>query len=139
MFLKSVFTAAMLLLATAPMSQQAEAKTRVHIGIGFGDPFFYDRCPYGWPDFRCDYGRRHFYDDEFGPRFRYYHRPYRFHRYVDKMSCTQARHTLRGLGYGQISTRDCSGKFYSFNATRKGRAYRVNVNAYSGEINRTRR
>ncbi len=145
MFLKSVFTAAMLFLASAPMSQPAEAKTRVHIGVGFGDPWFDRGCPWQLTDLQCEFRRRHFGDDYYGsrfyygPRYRLYHRPYRSYRYVDKMSCTEARLTLRQHGYGNISKRDCSGKFYSFNATRKGRAYRVNINAYTGETNRTRR
>ncbi len=141
MFLKSVFTAAMLFFAAAPLADSAEAKTRVHIGIGtgFGDPWFYDRCPWHLTDLQCEFRRRHFGGFDYGPRFHYYHRPYRSHRYVDKMSCSEARHSLRERGYRNISTRDCSGRFYSFNATRRGQAYRVNINAYNGQTSRTRR
>ncbi len=141
MFMKSIFTAAALFLAAGTMPDTAEAKTRVHIGIGVGDPWLYRDCDFGSVFDRCDDGRfGHFY----GPRF-YHRRPqfysYRYfgRRHIDRMSCTQARVNLRDHGYRNIDARDCTGRFYSFNAMRKGRLYRVSVNAVTGHISRTRR
>jgi hypothetical protein len=137
MIIKSFFTAAALLFAAGTMSADAEAKTRVHIGIGVGDPWYDNDCDYSLLRYGC--ARRHFgYGYYYGPP-RYYYRPHRVIRYVDRMSCSEARMTLRDRGFRNVSARDCNGRFYSFNATRKGRGYRVTVNSVTGDISRTRR
>jgi hypothetical protein len=112
----------------------AEAKTNVHIGIGVGDPFYYGDCDYSLIFHNCGY---------YHPRYRYY-RPHTFYpryherRYVDKLSCREVRSNLRARGYRNVESRDCNGQYYSFNATRRGQAVRVTVNAYSGSITRVR-
>lgn len=137
MIFKSVFTAAAIMFAAGSLSAEAEAKTRVHIGIGVGDPWYDNECDYSLLRYGC--ARRHFgYRNYYGPP-RFYHRPNRVLRYADRMSCTEARLTLREYGYRNVTARDCNGRFYSFNATRKGRLYRVTVNAVTGDISRTRR
>jgi hypothetical protein len=118
----------------------AEAKTRVHIGIGVGDPFYYGDCDYSLIFNNC----RNYY---YGPRYHYqrpvyfvprtYRRPF-VERYTDKLSCRDARSELRARGYRDIAVRDCNGQYYSFNATRRGRGVRVTINSYSGDVTRIR-
>jgi hypothetical protein len=136
MNLKSIVAAGAVLLGAAfsfsPIDT-AEAKTRVHIGIGVGAPYYYcrdtlifDDCYDRWPGF-YRYQR---------PRYYYYDRPTVIYR--DKASCREARRALRSYGYRSVSAIDCEGRKYSFRATRNGKVYRVRVDAYTGRISRTR-
>jgi hypothetical protein len=130
-------------LSIAGLAPQAEAKTRVTIGIGVGGPFGYGDCDYSlifhdcydgrWPGYgfhrhyyRPYYGRPNFFDDE-----RYYVGPQR-------MSCNTAIRSLRMKGYSRIVALDCSGNRYSFKARRSGHAYKINVNAVTGYSSRNR-
>jgi hypothetical protein len=112
-------------------ASDAEAKTRVYIGVGVGDPFYYPRCDYSLVFDDCRY---------YGPRYRYYRpRYYQEPRYVERLTCREARRELRARGYRDIAVRDCNGRQYSFNATRRGRDVRITMSSRSGEIISVRR
>jgi hypothetical protein len=138
--IKSILAAAAVAFGALTLNgADAEAKTRVHIGIGVGDPFYYGECDYSLIFNDCGYyGRpRYFYRPYYAVP-RHYRRPYIERRYVDKLSCGDARRELRARGYRDIAVRDCGGQYYSFNATRRGHAVRVTINAYSGDVTRIR-
>lgn len=50
------------------------------------------------------------------------------------MSCSRARSLVASSGFHKVRTRDCTGKYYSFKALRKGHYYLVRVNAVSLRI-----
>ena len=51
-----------------------------------------------------------------------------------RLKCWEARQLVREHGYRVVDTVKCSGRFYTFEATRRGRLYMVNVNPWTGEI-----
>jgi len=118
----------MLLLPAA----SAEAKTKVVIGIGtpiyggiYGGSYCYNR-PY-----RCRVAPRATYFT-YAPK-RYYN-DYYYRKPSAKLSCNAAAKIVDSSGFNQVSKRNCSGSVYSFNAKRKGQAYRVSVSAQTGRI-----
>jgi hypothetical protein len=133
------------LLAVTGLATQADAKTHVHIGVGIGvgAPGFYDDCDYSLIFHDCYYGRwpgYGFHDRYYGyrgPRYFFNDEP-RYYGYR-QMSCNGAIRMLRNDGYRNVVVRDCTGKFYSFNATRSGRTYKLSVNARTGDVSRQRR
>lgn len=102
------------LAATAP----AEAGVRIYMGVPF-HPYqvgpgwrYYDG--YGW----YDYGRY----GNFRPGY-------------NKLTCGQARRMVDRNGYYNVDAKDCSGRTYSFRATRNnGKRVTVYVNAYTGDM-----
>lgn len=44
------------------------------------------------------------------------------------------RVSLHKSGFKKISTKDCSGKSYSFTASKNGARYLVKVNAHTGRV-----
>jgi hypothetical protein len=125
-------------VCVSSLAPQAEAKTRVTIGVGIGEPFFFNQCDYSLIFDHC-YGdgfHRHFYRPYYGhPMFfddeRYYAGPRR-------MSCNTAIRSLRVKGYSRIVPLDCAGTKYSFKARRDGRVYKIKVNAATGYSSRER-
>lgn len=122
------FAALTLLLLPAA---EAEAKTKIVIGIGtpyhggyYGNGYCYNH-PY-----RCRPAPRPYYFS-YAPPVTYYDS---YRRPKAKLSCNAARKVVDGSGYNNVRARDCSGSVYSFNAQRKGKAFRVSVSAQTGRI-----
>jgi opacity protein-like surface antigen len=148
--LKRFLIAAGIAGALAGFSQAAQAK--VNVWIGAGPSYGYSGGYYGG----C-YDRFDPYCGGAGPGFIYRPRPYIYHaprpvyyddnfydnqdyRYRrDTLSCREARSMVRNRGFRDVVARDCNGGTYSFFATKRGKAYRLNVNAYSGNIVSLRR
>lgn len=132
MALKSTIAAALfaLTMVFVPGAPEAEAKTKVVIGIGTGP--YVGHC-YNRNGRRCGWHPRphHFY---YVPR----HRPVYYYDYrapaVHKMSCRSAARMVDHSGFNKVKARDCSGKIYSFRARKKGHNYIVKVNAYTRRI-----
>ncbi len=138
MILRSLLTAAAMALSISTFANDAEAKTRVYIGIG--SPLYYGECDYSLIFHNCydRFGRYYGPPRYYYPR-RYRERPIYDNRDYDRLSCGAARRLLRSNGYRNISVRDCNGSNYSFNATKNGRPYRVRMNALTGDFSRSRR
>ena len=100
--------------ALATMAPAADAKTRVSIGVFFGQPYYSYRVG---PDYAYRSG------------FGWYHRK---HKLRDKLSCVEARNLLRHRGFRILGTRDCSGTTYTFRTSRNGNRGLVYVNARTG-------
>lgn len=120
--------AASLMAATLTFSPlTAEAKTRVHIGIGTGwpmycdDRYWRDDCDPGWGYY--DDGR--YYDDRYDRRRR---------NYDAYVSCGEAKQLLRERGYRRINSRDCRGRTYVFTATKRGNLYRIEMRSSNGAV-----
>lgn len=133
MFKKTMIAGFAMLIAIFSFQpvQEAEAKTRVHIGIGaYGgyNPY------YGRGGYRPYYGPR-YYGDPY-PRRRYEPRPRR--RY-GRVSCRQAKRIIRRAGYRRIRVRDCRGKQFKFHAKRRGRWWVIGVLSRSGRMYGIRR
>ena len=128
--LKKILMAASLAAAFILSAQVAEAKVNVIVGIG-GYPNY---CNNQYDPFHCgNYGYypRHgfydpyppFYDDPYPPAYDY-----------DRVSCDEARWSLRERGYRDIRTRSCGGHYYVFIARKNHRAFVIKVSSRSGEI-----
>jgi hypothetical protein len=136
MVLKSLIAGGLVALGLSFAVAPAEAKTRVHIGIGVGSPFYDYRCENpGFIDF-CGQGfyhrpyyRPYYYDPYYDP---YY--PRLRHRVVRESTCDDAAQAIREAGYRNIRATDCSGRFYSYRATKRGRSYSLRVDTRSGRI-----
>jgi hypothetical protein len=93
----------------------AEAGTKVNIYLGVphysyqGGPGYVYRKGHGW---------------------------YRPGRYVNRLSCGEARRIVRNRGYYNIIVRNCSGGTYVFRAVRNNRLAVVYVNARTGAVGR---
>jgi len=60
--------------------------------------------------------------------------------YDRRLSCRQARRILRrDYGYRHIEVIDCQGDSYKFYVTKRGRDYKVRLDAYSGRVTRRTR
>ena len=111
LFLASaVATAMALALPTA-----ADAKTQVKVFLG---------VPY--------------YDYQYGPDYRF-REGYGWYAPVGvynrgRISCGEARRIVRGNGFRNVSTVECNGRTYTFEATRRGRDVTVFVNSRTGAI-----
>jgi hypothetical protein len=51
-----------------------------------------------------------------------------------KLGCWEARRLVREHGYRVVDTVKCGGRIYTFEATRRGRLFLVNVNAWTGAV-----
>jgi hypothetical protein len=61
-------------------------------------------------------------------------------RHHARLSCNQVRRILRHqYGFRHLRTLDCRGDRYTFRGRRHGDAFRIKVNAYTGEVVRVRR
>jgi len=98
------------------MPTAADAKVKVYLGFPHYDyqvgPDYRYRDGYGW------------YQD------RNYNRGYNRGR----LSCGEARRAVRNSGYRNVSTIECNGSTYTFEATRRGRDVTVFVNSKNGRI-----
>lgn len=92
----------------------AEAKTNVH--VFFGLPHYSYRVG---PDYRFREG--------YG-----WYRPVDI--YDDRLSCREARARVRNSGFRNVSTVECQGRTYTFEATRRGRDVTVYVNSRTGAL-----
>jgi len=52
----------------------------------------------------------------------------------DRLSCREARAHVRKSGFRNVSTIECNGRIYTFEATRRGRDVTVYVNSRTGAI-----
>jgi hypothetical protein len=107
---------AVTMMAAVLVAASAEAKTKIHLGIGTPG-YYYD--PY--------YDPPAYYDDDYSYGYVTSYRRYR-------ISCGEAKEMLRDRGYYRVRTRDCEGRSYSFLATKRGVPFIVRVSARSGEI-----
>jgi hypothetical protein len=92
------------------------AEARVNFDIYFGIPYYNDQIG---PDYRYRNGYGWYRDQP---------------RYNARLSCREARRAVRNQGYRNVSARECSGRTYTFSATRNGRRIIVYVNARSGAV-----
>jgi hypothetical protein len=127
--------------------EPAEAKTRVHIGIGIGDPYYgygygyrqrcvnpgyIDWCGAGFARpgyYQPGYYQPGFYDPYFpryAPRYRTRDRT--------ASRCDAAAQAIRNAGYRNIRATDCSGRYYGFRATKRGRVVALRVDNRTGRI-----
>jgi hypothetical protein len=93
----------------------------VDVDLNIGVPGFYR------------YDDDYYYHDDYAPLY-YSDRWDRPRYYAPRMSCREARSIVRSEGYRNVSARDCSGRTYSFSATRHGDRVRVYVNARTGAL-----
>lgn len=55
------------------------------------------------------------------------------------VSCDKAKSIIAGYGFGNVETKSCTGKVYSFAATRGGKSFSVKVSALNGELTEVKR
>jgi hypothetical protein len=141
MSLKSLVLGGMAMLgaavATVPvMTSDAEAKTRIYLGVGAGyDPFYdpyFDDCDYRGVGLRCRYydGRVYRYRPYFRPAPRFY--------FEGRNSCSTAARAISRGGYRNVKALDCKGRYYKYQATRRGKVYLFNVDTRTGRISRAK-
>ncbi len=131
MALKSLFAAGLFAAAAAFIpAAPAEAKTTINIGIGV--PGWNHHC-HNRPGYRCGWNaglRRYYY---IAPG-----RPLVYYDYAapvnNRISCNRAKNIVERHGYNRVATRECGGKFYSFNGRKNGHRYVVTVNSFTGNI-----
>lgn len=119
--MKKILVAAAIAVSMAfGLSAAAEAKTSV--GIYFGVPHY---------DYRV--GDDYRYREGYG----WYQYGYNDRRaYRGRLSCGEARRAVRNQGYRNVSTVECRGTTYTFEAMRRGRYFTVFVNARTGRVSR---
>ncbi|MFN0194836.1 MAG: hypothetical protein ACKVP5_23140 [Aestuariivirga sp.] len=105
----------------------------VNFDIYLGVPYYNEQIG---PDYRYYDGRGWYRDRDFQDDRVYRGPEYRDRVYRDRISCNQARRLVRNSGYRNVTTRECSGRTYTFNATRKGRNVLVYVNSRTGSLRR---
>jgi hypothetical protein len=123
--LKKFLMAAGLAAAFSLSAQVAEAKVKVHIGIG--QPGGY--CYYNYDPFRCGGYGYYPYPEHFVP-----HPGYSY----DRVSCSEARWIVRERGFRDVRTTGCGGKFHVFIARKKGEIFKIKVYSRSGRIHSIR-
>ncbi len=141
MRISTILAVGAVLTGIAGLTQPAEAKTNVYIGIG---------VPYGFP-YAPGYGAQCFghgyrycwpggyYIDRYPHYYvpRQYHRPravYGYRRYDQRLSCAQVRFKLRERGWRVTDSIDCKGGVYRFRGWHGNHRYVVDVNAASGKV-----
>ena len=113
--MKSIILTAVFAAALAVgLPAAAEAKTNVK--IYFGVPHYSYRVG---PDYR--------FRDGYG-----WYRSSAIHR--GRLSCGDAKRRVRNSGFRNVSTIECQGRTYTFEATRRGRDVTVYVNSRTGEV-----
>lgn len=78
------------------------------------------------------------YDYRVGPDYRFrdgygWYRPVNYYN-RGRLSCGEARRVVRNSGFRNVSTIECRGLTYTFEATRRGRDVTVFVNSKNGRI-----
>jgi hypothetical protein len=96
-----------------PSVAQAETNFKLYLGLphyGYRvGPDYRFREGYGW--YRPSVGVRH-----------------------GRLSCNEAKRMVRRSGFRNVSTIECSGRTYTFEATRRGRDITVYVNSRTGAV-----
>lgn len=101
------------------MPLAADAHSNVEIFFGFPHysyqvgPDYRYRFGYGW----------------YSPNYRYERRRY---QNMARLSCGEAKWTVRQNGYRNVSTVECRGVTFTFRGTRNGRLYVLYVNSRTG-------
>jgi hypothetical protein len=77
------------------------------------------------------------YGYQVGPDYRFregygWYRPVGYNR--GRLSCGQAKWRVRDMGFRNVSTIECRGITYTFEATRRGRDVTVFVNSRNGRV-----
>ena len=125
--LKKFLMAAGLAAAFTLSPQVAEAKVKIIIGsLGY--------CYDYYDPYRCGghsyYPRPGIYDPypDFndGPDF------------YDRVSCQEARWSLRERGYRKITTTSCGGKYHVFIAQKRGGIFKIRIYSRNGRIHSIR-
>ena len=128
MIMKSILAATAVAATLAATAPAAEAKIHVNIGIGVPvyDPGYYDPA-FDYPPPPPPPRRpRHVYvDPGYDPA--YYEEDY-------GISCGQGRRIVRNAGFYHVSTIECDGQNFKYEADRRGRSYVVKVDSRTGEI-----
>jgi hypothetical protein len=122
--MKSLILAAGLAIgAAASFTSPALADVDVNLGIGVS-PYAYDYYDYRrGPDYRFRDGYGWYRPGVYMPGYN-----------AGRLSCSEARRVVRGSGYRNVDVVDCSGRTYTFEATRNGRPVVVYVNSRNGRI-----
>jgi hypothetical protein len=128
MTFKSILAVGVTALSLAGLVGTADAKTRIHIGIG-APPLWSDDCEWIGRQYHC-FGP-HYGNPHYDPRYGYYDDEPRF---AHRIACGEARSMVRERGYRKVVTKECSGKSYSFSAVKNGHRYLVKVNAHTGRM-----
>jgi hypothetical protein len=119
------------------MTTDAEAKTRVVIGVGGGyDPFYdpyFDDCNYRAVGLRCRY-----YDGSYYRYRPYYYRPAPRFNFEGSDRCATAAKAISRGGYRSVKALDCRGRYFKYQATRRGKVYLFNVDTRTGRISRAK-
>jgi len=87
------------------------------------------------PDVKIYLGLPH-YSYRVGPdyRFREGYGWYLPHMRYGRLSCGEARRIVRNRGFRNVTTIECRGRTYTFEATRRGRDVVVYVNSRTGAV-----
>lgn len=96
-----------------PTTASADTKVKLYFGVPH----------YGYqvgPDYRYRSGYGWYLDRN------YYNR--------GRISCGEAKRIVRNSGFRNVNTVECSGRTYTFEATRRGRDVTVFVNSKNGRI-----
>lgn len=77
------------------------------------------------------------YDYRVGPDYRYrdgwgWYQPSGIYR--GRLSCGEAKWRVRNRGFRNVSTIECRGRTYTFEATRRGRDVTVYVDSRTGDV-----
>ncbi len=130
MLKKTIIAGFALVIATFAFQPvtNADAKVRIHIGIGalYDDPYYgggYNRDPY----YRG-------YEPRYRPVPLYRPKPR-----TRRVNCRQAKRILQRRGFYRIRVGNCRGKRYRFTAKRRGAWYNVRMHARNGDIFSIRR
>jgi hypothetical protein len=132
MIMKSILAAtavAATLAVAAPAEAHHHHKLHIGLGINLGDPGYY-------PDYNPGY-----YDPP-PPPPRYVPRPrpvyvepdYGYDQEDYGVSCGQGRRIVRNSGFYNVSTIECDGQNFKYEAERRGRTYIVKLDSRTGEI-----
>ena len=121
----AVSAVAAAIVAFAPAAEAHHKKHHIYLNIGIGDPGpgYYDPPP---PPPRRP---RYVYED---PDFGYPGPGYDEEDYG--LSCGQGRRIVRNSGFYNVSTIECDGQNYKYDAERRGRSYVVKVDSRNGAI-----
>ena len=110
MLTKSLIAAAVLSIAALLPAAEAQAKSNINLNIGVGVGGYFAPA----------------YDPYYGGGVVVAY---------DGISCSQARNIVKGEGFYNVKSIDCSEPTYNFTGWRDGDKYKVRVNSY-GEITR---
>jgi hypothetical protein len=119
---KTLFAAGLMFAGFTSFAVPAMADVDVDVNLGFPGPGY------------------NYYDYRVGPDWRFrdgygWYRPVPRPGYgVGRLSCGEARRIVRQSGYRNVAARNCSGRTYTFLATRNGRNVVIYVNSRNGRI-----